>query len=142
MRIRIALAHHVEDRPVAGDQQPLLAISREQHVVGRQRERLADADRLLTGAFHVERDLALALLPEHPVVIGAGQHHRAQAAAQCLGRELRVPGTDGRSFVVENADQLIGERVRLLRRHRDVGTLDGAGGKPRHIAVIRRLVGV
>jgi len=93
-------------------------------------------------AFHVERDLALALLPEHAVVIGAGQHHRPQPAAQRLRRQLRVPRADRRALVIEDADQLVGERVRLLRRNVDIGSLDRGGGKPGQITEIGRLVGV
>src|SRR5205085_10214489 len=62
------------------DQEALLAVGGEHHVVRGERHGLGDADRLLAGAFHVERDLALALLPIHAVVISPSQHHRPQAA--------------------------------------------------------------
>src|SRR5256885_867241 len=49
---------------------------------------------------------------------------------------------DRDTLVVEDADQLIGERVRLLRRNVDIGSLDRAGGKPGQITEIGRFVGV
>ena len=113
--VAVALAHHVEERPVAGDQEALLAIGREAHVARLERKGRADRDRLLAGAFHIERDLALALHPEHAVVEGAGQHHRPQRPPQRLGLELRVPWPDRLAVIVEHADEAIGEVAGLGR---------------------------
>ena len=48
--VGVDLAHHVDERPVAGNQPALLPVGREEHVAVAQLERLADGDRLLTGA--------------------------------------------------------------------------------------------
>ena len=53
--------------------------------------RLADADRLLAQALHVERDLLLPLRGQHARVEDAGLQHRAQPGAQQLGVRLRIP---------------------------------------------------
>src|SRR5690606_14445840 len=54
------------------------------------------------------------------------QQHRAQAAAQRVGREPRVPWADGAAFVIENTD----ERVRQVAEFR----LDGRAIRTPHRA--------
>src|SRR5690606_41265216 len=58
-RVGINLTHHGEQRVFAREIEPLLAVSREAHVVRLQCERRGDADGLLARAFDVERGLAL-----------------------------------------------------------------------------------
>ena len=100
------LAHQLDHRDVvAREQQALLAVGREVHVAGRERERMRDRDRLLAEALHVERDLLLPLRDQHAGVEGARLHHRAQAGAQALDADLRRPRPDGAAVVVEDADQ-------------------------------------
>ncbi len=103
------LAHHVDQRPLPGDQPPLLAIGGEEHVAWPQLERVPDSERFLAGAAHVERGLALALGTLHPVVVGAGQHHRSQPGAELVGTDVWCPRSGRTGVVVEYPDQRVGE---------------------------------
>ncbi len=90
--VREQLAHHVHEAVAARDQDPLLAIGREAHVVRFERQRLADADRFLAQALHVERQLLLPLGDQHAGVEDAGPQHRAQAGRAAV----RGPPADPR----------------------------------------------
>ncbi len=120
------LVHHLQERIAAGDQQPLLAIGRETHVVGGERRRLGDRDRLLAATLHVEAGLALALGPIHPLVEGACQHHRAKSAPQRVRGQIGRPGADRAPFVVQHPDQSIGQIA-------DFGVIH-IHGRPRNLA--------
>ncbi len=74
-RARENLAHHPPRRAAAGDGQSLLAAGREIHVARPPRRALCGGDRLLAGALHVERRLALALERQHAVVEHAHADH-------------------------------------------------------------------
>ena len=102
-------AHHVDQRPAGGDQQALLAIGREAHVAGLERLAVGAGDRLLAERLDVERGLALALRQQHARVVGARQHHVAQALAQFRRRQRPRPRPDRRAGIVDHADQRIGE---------------------------------
>src|SRR4051794_13406219 len=52
--VRVDLAHHLRQRIPTGDEQSLLAVRREMHVVTVERRGRGDGDRLLPGALHVE----------------------------------------------------------------------------------------
>jgi hypothetical protein len=88
--------------------------------------RAGDRDRLLAGRLHVEAGLALPLGAEHALVIGADHHHVAQDAAQGLGVEPRVPGSDRTLIIVEDPDQPVSEVPDLIGRDRDVRARDRA----------------
>ena len=90
--VGIDLVHHVGERPVARDQQPLLAVGGEAHILIIERMGSGDGDRLLAQRLHVEAGLALALRPEHAFVKGAEQHHVAQHPAQAIGESLGSQG--------------------------------------------------
>ncbi len=125
--VREDLAHHLDERPVPGDQPALLAVRREEHVAGSQFERLADSEGLLPRAAHVERRLALALRPQHPIVVGAGLHHRPQGAALRVAVDLRCPRAQSAAVVVEHADEVVGEVADLRRIDVDVRASHGPG---------------
>ena len=135
------LAHHVDERIAARDQECLLAVGGKAHVVGFERHGLPDADGFLTQALHVERDLLLPLRRQHPRVEDACLEHRAQAGAQQLGVGVRVPWADCIPVVVEDADQRVGD-VDGLRGPRIDGRLphDAGGTDPqvRKIGVLSR----
>ena len=114
------LAHHLDHVDVvARQQQPLLAVGREAHVAGRERQRVRGGDGLLAQALHVERDLLLPLRDQHARVVGACLHHRAQAVAQALDADLRRPGPDRAALVVEHAHQRVGQVGGVGGRHVD-----------------------
>jgi len=69
----------------SSDQQSLLAIGGEAHVLVIERMGGGHRHRLLAQRLHVEAGLALALRAEHAVVKGAQPHHVAQDAAQHVG---------------------------------------------------------
>ena len=96
--VRQQLAHHVHEAVAARDQDALLAIGGKAHVVRFERQRLADADRLLAQALHVERQFLLPLGDLHAGVEDAGPQHCAQAGAQQFGVRPRIPGTHGASL--------------------------------------------
>src|SRR3546814_2122774 len=70
--VRIDLVHHIDERPVAGDQQPPLAIGRKAHVLAVKRLGCGDRPSLIAGTFHVEAGLALALSAVHAIIERAG----------------------------------------------------------------------
>src|SRR3546814_2041247 len=84
------LVHHVDHVPVARDQQPLLAIAREAHIVAVEREGGGHRDRLFAGRFHVEAGLALPLRAEHALVIRARQRHRSEEHTSELQSLMRI----------------------------------------------------
>ena len=92
--VRIDLVHHLDERIAARDEQALLAIGREVHVVAVERVLRSDGDCLFAGALHVEAGLTLALRPVHAVVEDAHGDHVAQHLAQRFSVELRVPRAD------------------------------------------------
>ena len=102
-------AHHVDQRPAGGDQQPLLAIGREAHVAGLQRLAMRAGDRLFAERLDVERGLALTLRQQHARVVSAGQHHVAQALTQLRRRQRPRPRPDRGAGIVDHPDQRIGE---------------------------------
>ena len=107
--VRIDLVDHLDQGIAALDQDALLAIAGEDHVVARQRHRSGHAGRLLAGALHVEAGLALPLPAEHPLVESAGHGHVAEHRAQRFGIELGIPGPMRAIVVAQHADQAIGE---------------------------------
>ena len=124
------LAHHVDERPVARDEPALLAVGREEHVVGPELERQPDGDRLLPRAAHVERRLALALRPLHAVVVGPGLHHRPQPLAQRVSLDVGRPRTHRPALVVQDADQRVRQVSDLGRRiTSSSGRRTDAGGR-------------
>jgi hypothetical protein len=102
-RCSIDLVDHLDQRIAARDQDALLAIAGEHHVIMIERHRGADRGSLLAGAFHVEAGLALALAAIHPFIKRAGQRHRAQHLAQWRD-EPGVPRPMA-GVVAENADR-------------------------------------
>ena len=90
-----------------------------------------DADRLLAGALHVERGLALALRDQHAVVEGARQHHARAGRAQQLGDASgRAHGPTASAVVVEHADQRVGEVAVSRAGMSTGGRAHRAGGRP------------
>ncbi|MNE44752.1 hypothetical protein D3C80_1389950 [compost metagenome] len=77
----------------------------------------------------------------HPVVEGARQDHGPQAAPQGVGVQAGIPGADGPTFVVQDADQAEGVIAHLGGRGAHVGAIDGAGGVQLQVAEIRRVAG-
>ena len=75
--VREDLVHHLDHRIAAREQDALLAIAREAHILPVQREGGGHGGRLLAGAFHVEAGLALPLRAEHTLVERSGQRHGA-----------------------------------------------------------------
>jgi hypothetical protein len=84
--IAIGLVHHIDDRTAAGDQEPLLAVGGEAHIVVAEREGVRDGNGLFAQATQEERRLALALGAEHAVFEDAVDDHELQGAAQRLRR--------------------------------------------------------
>ena len=125
------LAHHVDERIAARDQDSLLAVGGEAHVVRRERHCLPDADRLLAQALHVERDLLLPLRGEHPRVEHASLEHRAQPGAQQLGVRVRIPRADRAPVVVQHPDQRVRDVAGLRWPRIDRRLAHGTGGRDR-----------
>ena len=150
------LAHHVDEAVAARDQDALLAVGREAHVGRIERQRLADADRLLAEALHVERQLLLPLRGQHAPVEDARRQHRAQAGQQQVGIGARIPWAGRMAGVVEHADERVGDvagfrRPRVDRRppHRaggrevqvgEVGLAPGPPGRFGHVQAEGRVV--
>ncbi len=108
--------------------QPLNAIRREQHVLRIERHARGDGNRLFAGGLHIKGDAPLALGFEHAVVEHPREHHVSQAAAQGVGRQVRIPGAERSMIVVENADQLDGEGFHVPHARGRVGTAYRACG--------------
>jgi len=126
--VREELAHQLDERHLARHQQALLAIGREVHVAGLERERVGDGDGFLAEALHVERELLLPLGDQHACVEDARLQHRAQAEAQLLRRQFGHPGADGIAVVVEHANQREGKVAGLDGLGVDRRSAHGAGG--------------
>ena len=77
------------------------------HVSRPQGSLLGAGDGLLTQALHVERDLALAVGPEHPGVKGPHRHHVPQAHSQRFGSEVWNPRANGVAVAVQDPDELL-----------------------------------
>ncbi len=139
--VGIDLAHHLEHRIAAGDQQPGLAVGREVHVAGLERLAEGAAHRLLAHVLHVERGLALALGHLHARVEGAQRHHVAQPLEQLVVAQQAGPRPDRLAVAVEHADDLVGELADLLGRHIDRRPLDLARAGDLHVAEVGRAAG-
>ena len=124
--VRIDLAHHFNEGIAARDEQSLLTIGGEMHVLAVERGCGGDRDRLLAGGLHVEAGLPLPLRAVHAVVEDAHRDHVAEHLAQCVSVELRVPRTHGLVVVAEHADEVRGERMRFRRWSSDIGTRGSA----------------
>ena len=135
------LGQHRQQRIAAGDQQALLAIGRKAHVATVERQGGGHGHRLLAVRLDVEGDRALALGAIHAVVVGAGDHHRAQPGQQGLRRQPRVPRPHGLAVVVQHPDQAIGQLAHGGRRGGDVGPRHGARMGDIDAAEIGRLPG-
>ncbi len=125
-RVGVDLAHHRHQRIAARDQQPLLAIGREMHVLGVHRGGGGDRDRFLPGALHVETGLALPLGAIHAIVEHADNLHVLEHLAQCVGVKPGIPRPDRLAVIVEHADEVRAQRERLLRLGGDIGARRGA----------------
>ncbi len=89
------LAHQIDQPLAAHHLQTLVAIRRKQHVAGFQRHAGGDRDGFLARGLHIKGELALALVPHHPIIEQPRQQHVPQAQAELIGREVRIPGSDG-----------------------------------------------
>ena len=123
--VRVDLAHHLRQRIAARDQQPLLAIGREIHVLAVERGGGGDRDRLLARRLHVEAGLPLPLGAVHAVVEHPHRDHVAKDLAQGVGVELGVPRADRAMLFVEHAHQVRGQPGGFRRRSADVGPRRG-----------------
>src|SRR3569623_1454881 len=139
--VRIDLVHHVDEAPAPRDEQPLLAIGGEAHILVIEREGGGDGDRLLAGALHVEAGLALALGAEHAFVERARQRHRTQHRAQRVGRQARVPRANRLAGLVEHAIQFLGLVDESGGPVGGGGTAHLAGGGQHHLGEIDRVAG-
>ena len=133
------LAHEIEHRGTATDEEPLVAVGREQHIAGTQRMRRGDRDRLLTPRAHIEADATLTLRTLHAIIEDPRQQHLAQTGAQRVRRQLRVPRPDRGAVVVEDADEIFSERHGLADRDADRRTRHRAGRRDPYITKIRVL---
>jgi hypothetical protein len=149
--IGINLVHHLDQRIVARDQDPLLTIAGKNHVGPVDRHRRGDRGRLFAGRLHVEARLALALCPEHAVVERAQQHHRAQHRAQPVGREVGVPRPLRGAIEVENPHEPVakvthriglgrfaGARCRFDRGDFDVAEIGRVAGAVARLGNVER----
>ena len=139
--VRIDLVHHGRERITARDQQALLAIGGEAHVLARQDHALGDGDGLLARAFHIEAGLALTVSAMHPVVEGAGQDHGLEAPTQGLGVQFRIPRADGLAVIGQHADQPEGMVAHVEGLRGNLGTLHHAGGVQLQMTEVRRVSG-
>ena len=139
LRVGIDLVHHLDDRVAAGEQDPLLAVGREAHVVVVQHQGLGDRDGLLAGALYVEAGLALALGAVHPLVVDPGQHHSAQATLQGGDVDVRLPGAHRLAVPLQHAHQAVGQLAHVLGLGRDIGTRRGPGLGDVQVGKVRRL---
>jgi len=139
--VEVDLAHHVQHRPVTGDEKALLAVGGKAHVLIVQRHGLCRGDRLLAGAFEVEGRLPLALRLEHAVIEGAGHQHGAESADQRVRRQKRVPRPHRLRTVIQHAHQPIGQVARLPGRGRVRRACAFAGGRQVEIAEVRNVPG-
>ncbi len=107
--VRVDLAHHLDERIAARDQQSGLAVGREIHVAGQKGLAERAADRLLAHVLHVEGRLPLPLRHLHSRVERAQRHHVPQSGEQLVVAEEPGPGTHRLSGSVEDADHRKGE---------------------------------
>ena len=135
------MAHHVDDVAAARKQDALLTVGREDHVALVQRHRAGDGNRLLARRLHVEAHLALTLQLQHAVVIGAGEHHVAQALAQHVRLQLGIPVADGLVVVIEHTDQAERQVARLHTRYGRVGTRRLTGSLQVEMGEVGRVAG-
>jgi hypothetical protein len=136
--VGIDLAHHVEHRIAAGDQQPGLTVGREVHVAGLERLAEGAAHRFLPHVLHVERRLALALRHLHARIEDAQGHHVAQAFEQLRIAQQTGPRTHRLALAIEHANDRIGEVADILRRGIHVRPPHLACSGNLHVAEIRR----
>ncbi len=99
------LTHEIDQPLAAHDLETLIAICRKQHVTGLKGHAGGDRHRFLAGGLHIESELALALETHHAIIEQAREQHIPQAESQILGRDMRIPRTDGAMRVVEHANQ-------------------------------------
>ena len=108
--VRVDLAHHLDERIAAGDQQSGLAVGREIHVAGQKRLAERAADRLLAHVLHVEGRLPLPLR-HHAFARRTRARSSCPASPASSSSSLRSPdqGPDRLSGSVEDADHRKGE---------------------------------
>ena len=133
--VREDLTHHVDQRPVSSDEPALLTVRGEEHVARVELQCLSDGDRLLAGASHVERRLALTLRLQHAVVVDAGHHHRSQPAAQRLDVDVGGHGPTACPSA-SSTDHRVGKIADLVGIDRDVRAANGACRRNREIREI------
>ena len=134
--VREYLVDHFGHRHAAREEHPLLAVTREHHVVARQRHRGRDRGRLFARAFHVETGLALALCAHHSRIERAGQRHQAQHADQRCGIERRIPRAVRTVIIAQHPHHIEAQGMRVDRRARLVGSRLCACRRDRQTAVI------
>ena len=130
------LADHLVQRRLAGDEDALLAIGGEMHVVRAQGQGLADGDGFLAQALHIEGQLLLPLGLEHPRIEQPGLEHGPEALQQQFGRFFGGPGADGATLFVEDADQLGRQLAGIHRCHVDGRLFRTAGGAELQVAEV------
>ena len=139
--VRVNLVDHLDQRVSACDQNALLAIAREHHVIAGERHRGRDACRLFAGAFHVKAGLALTLTAEHPLIKGADHRHVPEHFAQGVGRQLRIPGPVRLVVIAQHADETIGQVLHLARITAFIRARHLAGFANVYIGEIDRIAG-
>ena len=140
-RVRIDLVHHLDERIAARDQQALLAIGREVHVVAVERGGGGDRDRLLAGRLHVEAGLPLPLRAVHAVVVDALDDHVREHLAQRVGIELGVPRADRLMVLAQHADEARRQGMRFGGRRSGIRTLGETGGRDFQLGKVGRVAG-
>ena len=134
MAVGVDLIDHVEQRVAGSDQEALLTIRGEAHVVGSQRAALGTRHRFLAERLHVERRVALAVGLQHACVEHSDGEHVAQAAPELLGVEGAGPRPDRVALDVEYADHVGTEVEDVGRRNVDRWAAHFAGPVDQQVA--------
>ena len=120
--VRIDLVDHLDHRVAALDQDALLAIAREDHIVRSQGHAGRDARRLFARALHVEAGFALPLTSKHALVKSARHCHVTEHFAQRIRIEFGVPRPMRLIVFAEHAHQAKSHIAHFARVAGLVGT--------------------
>ena len=139
--VRVDLVHHVDQRIAARDEQALLAIGREMHVVAVERGLGGDGDRLLAGALHVE-----AGLPCRCERYMRSSKMRTVTMSRSIlrsvsGSSFGSHGPTALMVVAEHADEVASSAGGSRRRRAGIGPRRGARGGNVHRRKVGRVAG-
>ena len=134
--VRIDLVDHFDHRIAAHQQDALLAIAGEDHVIAGQRHSRSNTRRFFAGALHVKAGLALALPAKHALIKRPHHGHMAEHRAQGVGIKFRIPGPVRFVVIAQHTHKAVGEILHILRLGRLIRARRIAGFTDLNVAEI------